>query len=150
MTEVDPDVATVHATCVAIAGRAVLIVGHAGAGKSDLAIRLIDRGAHLVSDDYTLVRRTAGRLLATPPDTIAGKIELRGVGLVDLPPDRDVPVALLVDLDLPPTRLPEPGAVRTIAGVELPVVGLEGHEPSAPIKLEAALKSFGRFGRLEN
>ena len=85
---------TVHASTVAIEGRAVLIAGRSGSGKSDLALRLIDRGAVLVSDDYTFVRRADGRLLASPPDTIAGRIELRGVGIVEMANLRDVPVAL--------------------------------------------------------
>jgi serine kinase of HPr protein (carbohydrate metabolism regulator) len=142
MTET-PSAETVHATCVAIDGRAVLIMGRSGSGKSDLALRLIDRGAHLVSDDYTSIQRRGESLFATAPETIAGKIELRGVGLVDLPADRDVPIALLVDLDLNPIRLPEPGPGRLIAGVSLPVIGLEAHTASAPIKLEAALRQFG-------
>mgnify|MGYP006207984755 CR=1 FL=1 len=72
---------TVHTSCIAIGGRAVLIGGRSGRGKSDLALRLIDRGASLVSDDYTVVHRRDGRPVASAPDTIAGKIEVRGVGL---------------------------------------------------------------------
>ena len=134
---------TVHHSCIAIGGRAVLIAGRSGRGKSDLALRLIDRGAQLVSDDYTFVRRQDGRLLAAAPDAIAGKIEVRGVGILEYPPDRDVPVALLVDLDMDPERLPQGSERRLIAGVELPVVGLSALEPSAPIKVEAALRLLG-------
>jgi serine kinase of HPr protein (carbohydrate metabolism regulator) len=131
---------TVHTSCVAIGGRAVLIGGRSGKGKSDLALRLIDRGAALVSDDYTLVRRVGGRLLATAPDTIAGKIEVRGVGILEFPVERDVPVALLVDLELDATRLPVTLEERPIAGVSIPVIGLSALEASAPIKVEAALR----------
>ena len=134
---------TVHTSCVAIGARAVLIGGRSGRGKSDLALRLIDRGAHLVSDDYTLVRRVEGRLLASAPPTIAGKIELRGVGIVDLPADSDVPVALFVDLDLEPERLPNLDEKRTLAGIPIPVLGLSALEPAAPLKVEAALRLFG-------
>jgi serine kinase of HPr protein (carbohydrate metabolism regulator) len=134
---------TVHASTVAIDGRAVLIAGRSGSGKSDLALRLIDRGARLVSDDYTFVRRLAGRLLASPPETIAGRIEIRGVGIVDLAHARDVPVALYVDLELPPDRLPDEGERRPIAGIALPVIGLAPFEASAPLKVEAALRLIG-------
>jgi serine kinase of HPr protein (carbohydrate metabolism regulator) len=134
---------TVHASCVAIGGRAVLIGGRSGRGKSDLAMRLIDRGAVLVSDDYVIVRRTGGRLLATAPETIAGKIEVRGVGILELPAERDIPVALFADLDQDATRLPEGGECRSVAGVDIPVVHVSAHEASAPIKVEAALKLFG-------
>ena len=85
---------TIHVSSVAIDGRAVLIAGRSGAGKSDLALRLIDRGALLVSDDYTFVRRAQSQALASAPARIAGRIELRGVGIVELETAQDVPVAL--------------------------------------------------------
>ena len=134
---------TVHTSCVAIGGRAVLIGGRSGRGKSDLALRLIDRGAALVSDDYTFVRRVDGRLLATAPQQIAGKMEVRGIGILEFPNASDVPVALLVDLDLDVERLPSTPETRTIAGVAIPMLGLSALEPSAPIKVEAALRLFG-------
>jgi serine kinase of HPr protein (carbohydrate metabolism regulator) len=133
---------TVHASCVSIGGRAVLIAGASGSGKSDLALRLIDRGATLVSDDYTLVVAIAGRLVASPPATIAGRMEVRGVGLVEMRYVEGVTVCLLVDLERAPERLPE-GSETDVAGVELPVIGLAAHEASAPIKVEAALRLFG-------
>jgi len=132
----------VHASCVAIGGRAVLISGASGRGKSDLALRLIDRGARLVSDDYTIVRPATGRLLASAPTRIAGKMEIRGVGIVDMAAVGDMPVCLLVDLDLAPERLPEP-ASRSIADIEIPVIGLAALEASATIKVESALLRFG-------
>ena len=134
---------TVHTSCVAIGGRAVLIGGRSGRGKSDLALRLIDRGARLVSDDYTFVRRSGETLLANAPDTIRGKIEVRGVGILEFPVERDVPVALIVDLDLDPTRLPAAPERRSVAGVAIPVIGLSALEASAPIKVEAALQQLG-------
>jgi serine kinase of HPr protein (carbohydrate metabolism regulator) len=134
---------TVHTSCVAIGGRAVLIGGRSGRGKSDLALRLIDRGAALVSDDYTLVRRVSGRLLAGAPQTIEGKMEVRGVGILEYPAVRDVPVALFVDLEREVERLPEAPETRMIAGVAIPVLGISALEPSAPIKVEAALRLFG-------
>lgn len=134
---------TVHTSCVAIDGRAVLIGGRSGKGKSDLALRLIDRGAKLVSDDYTFVRRVRGRLLATAPETITGKIEVRGVGVLEFPVERDVPVGLFVDLDMHATRLPIAPEDRMVAGVAIPVIGLSALEASAPIKVEAALRQLG-------
>jgi serine kinase of HPr protein (carbohydrate metabolism regulator) len=137
---------TVHASSVAIGGRGVLIGGRPGMGKSDLAFRLVDRGALLISDDYTIVRRVKGVALAAAPATIIGKIELRGVGIVELETAQDVPVALLVDLDERPERQPEPGETRLVAGVAIPVLRLAGLEASAPLKVEAALKLFGLAG----
>jgi serine kinase of HPr protein (carbohydrate metabolism regulator) len=137
---------TVHASSVAIHGQAILIGGRSGTGKSDLALRLIDRGAVLVSDDYTHVRRVNGKAIASAPATIAGKIEVRGVGVVEMPASPDVPVALFIDLDRAPERLPDLDERRVVAGVSIPTIGLDGHSASAPIKVEAALKLFGLAG----
>jgi hypothetical protein len=134
---------TVHATCVAIAGRGVLIRGCSGSGKSDLALRLIDRGARLVSDDYTVLSENGGRILARPPDTIVGKLEVRGVGIVELEPAVDVAVCLMADLDRTPERLPDGPHGVSLLGTLLPAVGLAALEASAPLKLEQALLRFG-------
>ncbi len=134
---------TIHAGCVAIGGRGVLIAGRSGSGKSDLALRLIDRGAVLVSDDYTIVTRAGGGLVASAPATIAGQMEIRGVGVVEMEAPGAVPICLLVDLDRAPDRLPDEGERATVAGLELPVIGLAALEPSAPIKVEHALRIFG-------
>lgn len=131
-----------HAGCVAIGGRGVLIAGRSGAGKSDLAMRLIDRGAMLVADDYVQLRREGERLIASPPEAIKGKIELRGVGLLTLPFEAEAFVALLVDVDVDVERLPEP-APRELCGLAIPALGLNALEPSAPIKVEAALSLHG-------
>lgn len=134
---------TVHASAVAIGARAVLIGGRSGHGKSDLALRLIDRGARLISDDYTFLRRVGGRAVASAPATIVGKIEMRGVGLIEeMETAQEVPVALFVDLDSTPERLPERGAMM-LAGISIPTVAMNGLEASAPLKVEAALKLFG-------
>ena len=134
---------TLHVTSVAIAGRGVLIGGRSGAGKSDLALRLIDRGAQLISDDYTFIRRVQGEALASAPERIAGKIEVRCVGIVEMTAVADVPVALYVDLSGEPVRLPEAPEKLTIAGIAIPSVALDGHHASAPLKVEAALRLFG-------
>ncbi|WP_374580146.1 HPr kinase/phosphorylase [Sphingomonas sp. J344] len=131
---------TLHASCVAIDGRAVLIEGRSGEGKSDLALRLIDRGALLVSDDYTICTRRDGVLHAAPPATIAGKIEVRGIGVVSLPHIDTAPIGLLVTIFDDPPRMPLVPHVRRIAGVDVPVVALPALEPSAPIKVELALR----------
>jgi serine kinase of HPr protein (carbohydrate metabolism regulator) len=134
---------TLHASCVALNGRAILIAGRSGAGKSDLALRLIDRGARLVSDDYTILRRMGGRLLATAPANIEGKMEVRGIGVVAFDRQEDVPVCLAIDLDRAVERLPDPHDPLVVAGVKVPVIGLNGLEASAPVKVELALAEFG-------
>lgn len=132
----------VHATTVAIGKRGVMILGASGAGKSDLALRLIDRGAMLVADDYTHLSAGTDVLLASPPETIAGRIEVRGIGIVSLPFRAPIRVALAVRLGAE-ERMPEPRMVP-IAGVALPEVTIDPHPASAPIKVELALETWGR------
>lgn len=136
---------TIHATAVAIRSRAVLLVGPSGSGKSDLALRLIDRGATLVADDRVVVTRAGDRLLAGPPPTLAGRIEVRGVGIVDLPWVGGVRIVLVADLALPPDRLPE-AATREVGGVRVPLVAVAAFEGSAALKVELALggEAFAR------
>ncbi|OJY63644.1 MAG: aldolase [Sphingobium sp. 66-54] len=135
---------TVHATSVAIEGRGVLIMGPSGAGKSDLALRLIDRGATLISDDYTTLTARDGQLLLGAPPTIAGRMEIRHLGLVDMPHADTVPAALAIRLDEAPERMPETVPTIMLAGIALPLVTLAGKEASAPIKAELALRRIGR------
>ena len=134
-----PAPARIHASCVAIGGQAVLLSGPSGSGKSDLALRLIDRGAVLVSDDQVLLDRRGQRLFAAPPTQIAGMIEVRGLGIRRIAYITDMPVAMLIDLAAPPERMPPPAIHREVAGVDLPVIALAPFEASAPIKVELAL-----------
>jgi serine kinase of HPr protein (carbohydrate metabolism regulator) len=135
---------TIHATCVAIGGRAVLLTGKSGSGKSDLALRLIDRGATLVSDDGTLLEARNGRAYASAPESIAGRMEVRGLGIIPLPALADVPVALCIVLDAAMERMPEEILpVRAIEGIDIPVLALDPFENSAPVKVEKALMIYG-------
>ena len=133
----------VHATCVALGGRAILITGPSGSGKSDLALRLLERGFMLVSDDQTLVRRDGERLLASAPANIAGKLEVRGIGIVEMETLTDQPVALLVELTSDIQRLPDDSRVRPILGVPLPLVSIDAATASAPSKVALALDRLG-------
>lgn len=132
-----------HASTVAQGGRAVLIIGPSGSGKSDLALRLLDRGFSLVSDDQTLVRIEDGRLLASPPPTIAGKLEVRGIGIVEMEHDHDVPVALLVELTSDIQRMPDDERQRPILGIQIPLIGIDAMPASAPSKVALALDRMG-------
>ncbi|MBW8840388.1 MAG: aldolase [Sphingomonadales bacterium] len=131
---------TLHVSSVAIDGRAILIEGASGAGKSDLALRLIDRGAVLISDDYTLLQRADGDLLASPPEKIAGQIEVRGLGVLLTHHVEKIPVALLVRLTDAPERMPLVDEVRRIASLAIREVAVDPRTASAPIKVELALR----------
>ncbi|WP_394998758.1 HPr kinase/phosphorylase [Sphingomonas sp.] len=134
---------TLHASCVALDGRAVLITGISGSGKSDLSLRLLDRGFTLVSDDQTIVRKQGGKLIASAPSTITGKLEIRGVGIVTMDTVGDVPVALLVELTSDVQRLPDDSRERPILGVNLPLVSVDAMTASAASKVALALDRLG-------
>jgi hypothetical protein len=120
--------AIVHqASAVVIEGRAVLIEGPPGSGKSSLALALIARGAGLIGDDAVTLSAKAGRLIASAPPNIAGLLEVRGVGLATLPLAPPAPVALILTLGGPPgERLPEmPLPTRMVAGLGVPVLAFD-------------------------
>jgi serine kinase of HPr protein (carbohydrate metabolism regulator) len=129
---------TIHATCVAIGGDGVLLLGPSGSGKSDLALRLIDRGAVLVADDRCIIERRDDDLLCRAPAGIAGKLEVRGIGIVARPRYGPAPVRLAVQLADSYDRMPD-RQIATVAGVTVPAVRLTAFEASAPIKVELAL-----------
>ncbi|MGE0667719.1 MAG: HPr kinase/phosphorylase [Sphingomonadales bacterium] len=133
---------TIHATCVAIDGLGVLLRGPSGSGKSDLALRLIDGGAELVSDDYTVLECRGGRLLATAPQSIKGMLEVRGVGILPMPVRARAVVAIVVDLttDVMIERLPAPDAA-VIDGIAVPRILVAPFEVSAAAKVRLAAKA---------
>jgi serine kinase of HPr protein (carbohydrate metabolism regulator) len=134
---------TLHASTVATDGRAVLITGPSGSGKSDLALRLLDRGFALVSDDQTIVRRDGERLVATAPPNIEGKLEIRGIGIIEIDHIGDIPVALIVELTSDIQRLPDDSRERPILGVNLPLISIDSMTASAPSKVALALDRMG-------
>ena len=139
----------VHATTVAIGGRAVLLRGPSGSGKSDLALRLIDAGARLVADDYSHIWREGDAILVRAPDAIAGLIEVRGVGIVPVDALPRARLALIADLVAPERveRLPEPGS-ETIFGLAIPLIAIAPFEASAPAKLRLALAAIAAHGTI--
>src|SRR5437868_13761039 len=134
---------TVHASTVATDGRAVLIMGPSASGKSDLALRLLDRGFTLVSDDQTVVRKDGDRLIASAPPNIAGKLEIRGIGIVEMETSNNVPVALLVELTSEIQRLPDENRERPVLGIKLPLISIDAMTASPPSKVALALDRMG-------
>lgn len=112
----------IHATCVAVQGRALLIQGASGSGKSGLALQLLAMGAGLVADDRVALRDTGSAILAEAPATIRGLIEARGLGLLRAEPQSPCAVAYLLDLDRVETaRLPPPRSTR-LMGQSVPLL----------------------------
>jgi len=150
--------ALIHGTCLAIGDEGVLLLGQPGAGKSDLALRLIDgsgtgltgalRGAALVADDQVAIRRGQdGGLIASAPRALAGKLEIRGLGIAELP---HVPaVRLKLAVRLTPAaeieRLPDLArAHMDILGIGVPLVLIDPEKASAPARVRAALDHVRR------
>ena len=136
----------IHASCVAIGQKGVLILGDSGAGKSDLALRLIDDGAKLVADDRVELYCARGVLCARAPKPIAGLIEVRGLGVIALPCRKTVSLALAVKLGAVAKRLPDaafytpPAPLRMVKS--LPFIMVDAAMPSAPARIRLALAAF--------
>jgi serine kinase of HPr protein (carbohydrate metabolism regulator) len=141
----------VHGTCVALGRRAALLRGGSGAGKSDLALRFLSLPAEaglalsLVADDQVEIAANGEQALsASAPATLAGKLEVRGLGIVTVPHLAEASLVLAVDLVEPgnvPRMPPETAETVSIAGVALPLLRLAPFEASAPLKLKMALLS---------
>jgi hypothetical protein len=135
----------VQAGAVAIGGRALLIEGEPGSGKSSLALALIERGAALIGDDGVTLTPSDGGLIASAPPNIAGLLEVRGVGLARFDVAPPAPVALILALSgPPPQRLPEvPLPTREIAGVAVPVLAFDPGPVAPAARAEWALRMHG-------
>ncbi|MEP5729091.1 MAG: HPr kinase/phosphatase C-terminal domain-containing protein [Sulfitobacter sp.] len=120
MTQNAPSKITLHATCVHVAGKAVLILGKSGSGKSALALQLIALGAELVSDDQTILNRQGDGVVASPPAAIAGMIEARNMGILQVPHADDVPIELVVNMETDETERLPPNREFELLGVSLP------------------------------
>ena len=138
-----PDRVQIHASCVALSGAAVLLRGAPGAGKSDLALRLVDGGGMLVADDLCEIRRKGGRLLADLPAAVEprfrGRIELRGIGFLTLPYAGATPLSLVADL----SSVAGDGdclGKAVYLGVALPLVVLDPFHASAAARLRLLSK----------
>ncbi len=133
---------TIAGTCVAFGHRGVLLRGPSGSGKSDLALRLCDRGAILVSDDgVELAGDGDGALIASAPPSIAGLMEVRGLGILEVPVSEPVSLVAVVDLvaRAEQERMPEPDSVD-LAGILLPRFRLHAFDASAATKVLLAVR----------
>jgi len=122
-------------------GVGVLLRGPSGSGKSDLALRLIEEGAVLVADDQVVLSREGRRILASPPETLAGLLEVRGLGILRFPHEAPAPVGLVVDLVEPDRveRLPDPATVDMLE-ISLPLHVLSAREATASLKVRLAMR----------
>jgi HPr kinase/phosphorylase len=150
-----PDTVHIHATCIAVGDMGVLLMGKPGSGKSDLALRMIDMPgfgtgsdvllSRLVSDDQVVLTRETQLLVARAPDTLKGRIEIRGLGIVPVPAVDQIQVRLVVNLvkedDI--ERLPDPAfSDCAFLGVRIPAITLYPFAASAPAQLRAATFTY--------
>lgn len=149
----EADGTPVHATCLDYGGRGLLIAGPSGSGKSDLALRLLDRpGWRLVVDDRVQLSSTDRAVLATAPVRLRGLLEIRGQGIVRLRSDelaattRIIAAVQLVERPNEIERLPDPAAA-TVLCRELPLLLLWPFELSAPLKLERWMAAISGTSR---
>jgi HPr kinase/phosphorylase len=145
-----PAMLTAHATCIAIDGHGILLRGPSGSGKSDLALRAIADGAHLVADDQVLLARDGDVVIGSAPPALHGLIEIRGLGLMRMYADAHTRIALVADLTAAAAidRMPEPQRCE-LAGASLPFFALDPFQPSAPAKLRFALAAALNPGLLQ-
>jgi HPr kinase/phosphorylase len=132
----------IHASAVAIGGCGILLLGSSGCGKSDLAMRLIDRGAQLIGDDYIQIDTSSSPPIINCAPNIHGKIEVRQLGIFHLPYTSDIPLRLCVNLNANSERLPARWPVKSFGGHYVPLIDIDPFTHSAPIKIEWALNSL--------
>lgn len=120
----------IHATCVELNGDGVLLRGKSGAGKSSLALSLINRGFKLVGDDQVCLSKRDGFLVAQPADSLKGVLEVRGVGLLRMAYTESCSIEYVVDL-LPgcsPERLPDHQLI-TLHDISVPCLQFNSMDP---------------------
>jgi HPr kinase/phosphorylase len=146
---------TIHASAVLTGARAVLIRGPAGSGKSRLALNLIQAASHgqltfarLVADDRVHIEAAHGRLIARPPAALAGLLEVRGLGIVQLPYEPMAVVSWVVDLDAAASmRMPDDSAAHAlVAGVRIRRLSVAPRCDPVPMVLAAVTSPARQFG----
>ncbi len=140
--------ALVHGTCVALGDRAALLRGAPGAGKSDLALRFLalpnegELRPLLVADDQVQLDVNGAIVTVSAPETLAGMMEVRGLGIQEMPTIAAARLVLVCDLvaaDQVPRMPPDPWDRTALEGVDMPLLHLSPFEASAPLKLKMAL-----------
>ena len=131
----------IHGTCVAWRNAGVLLIGVPGAGKSDLALRLIDRGFSLIADDQAAIKIKNDLLQLSVPPAIAGQIEVRGIGILSLPYKSETNLKLVVQLVAREEldRMPE-DQFWHYQQMKVPQIKLHAFDHSTPFKIQLALE----------
>ena len=132
----------IHSTSVVIDDNGVLILGDSGSGKSDLALRLIDNGATLISDDISICRKNSNNIYLYCPPEIKGLLEVREIGIITVPFVEKIKLRLVVNLKSNNNeRLPKDSCFR-ILGIKIPIINIEGKNSSAVAKIKVKLNEI--------
>ena len=129
-----------YATAVTYCGFGVLIRGPSGSGKSDLALRLIDDGAGLIADDQVVIKSVGQKLFLSPPDSLPGLIEVRGIGVIKIAYVRDIRLCLIIELD-PSNEIQRIPTIEEelIKNIPVPVISMDVFESSVLAKIKIIL-----------
>ena len=132
----------IHSTSVVIDDNGVLILGDSGSGKSDLALRLIDNGATLISDDVSICRKNSNNIYLYCPPEIKGLLEVREIGIITVPFVEKIKLRLVVNLKSNNNeRFPKDSCFR-ILGIKIPIINIEGKNSSAVAKIKVKLNEI--------
>ena len=132
----------IHSTSVVIDDNGVLILGDSGSGKSDLALRLIDNGATLISDDISICRKNSNNIYLYCPPEIKGLLEVREIGIITVPFVERIKLRLVVNLKSNNNeRFPKDNSFR-ILGIKIPLISIEGKNSSAVAKIKVKLNEI--------
>ena len=136
----------IHSTSVVIDDNGVLILGDSGSGKSDLALRLIDNGATLISDDVSICRKNSNNIYLYCPPEIKGLLEVREIGIITVPFVERIKLRLVVNLKSNNNeRFPKDSCFR-ILGIKIPIINIEGKNSSAVAKIKVKLNEIRDTG----
>jgi len=128
-----------HSTSVVIEDCGIMIIGCSGCGKSDLALRLIDSGATLISDDVTICKKRKNGIFLYSPKETKGLLEVREIGIITVPFTENVKLSLLVELiDKEGERMPK-RTKNILLGVKIPKIQIFGKNPSSVAKVKFKL-----------
>ena len=130
----------IHSTAISLNGDGILIKGPSGSGKTDLALRLIESGGKLISDDQVIIKRKAKRLFLSSPKELNGLMQLSGIGIVKADYVQNIPLELVVKLQ--PYKNLDPFPINKeeiIKDLSIPVLSLYSFAVSATAKIKVAL-----------
>ena len=132
----------IHSTSVVIDDNGVLILGDSGSGKSDLALRLIDNGATLISDDISICRKNSNNIYLYCPPEIRGLLEVREIGIITVPFVERIKLRLVVNLkSINNERFPKDNYLK-ILGIKIPLINIDGKNSSAVAKIKVKLNEI--------